>query len=98
VGTDPFYLGAHHLAIGTIGCVVLLDGAGYDVAAQLRQAGPLLRSLYRRAFGDDTAFQARVSPIAQAAAPNAGRFLIFHIASRADSGAQSERLGAILRG
>lgn len=96
VGTDPAYLGAHHLPIAAIRGVVLLDGAGYDVAAQLRYAGPLLRSLYRRAFGDDPAFQARVSPIAQAAAPNAGRFLIFHIASRADSGAQSVRLGALL--
>jgi acetyl esterase/lipase len=98
VGTDPAYLGAHHLPIAAIGGVVLLDGAGYDVAAQIRYAGPLLRSLYHRAFGDDPAFQQRVSPIAQAAAPNAGRFLIFHISSRADSGAQSERLGALLRG
>jgi acetyl esterase/lipase len=97
VGTDPAYLGAHHVAIAAIRGVVLLDGAGYDVAAQMRFAGPLLRSLYRRAFGDDPAFQARVSPIGQAAAPNAGRFLIFHIASRADSGAQSARLGALLR-
>jgi acetyl esterase/lipase len=96
VGTDPFYLGAHHIPVAAIRGVVLLDGAGYDVAAQMRFAGPLLRSLYHRAFGDDPAFQARVSPIAQAAAPNAGRFLIFHIASRADSGAQSVRLGALL--
>jgi acetyl esterase/lipase len=96
VGTDPAYLGAHHLPIAAIKGVVLLDGAGYDVAAQMRYAGPLLRSLYHRAFGDDPAFQARVSPIEQAAAPNAGRFLIFHIASRADSGAQSVRLGALL--
>jgi arylformamidase len=98
VGTDPAYLAANHLPISAIRGVVLLDGAGYDVAAQLLHAGPLLHSLYHRAFGDDPAFQARVSPIAQAAAPNAGRFLIFHIASRADSGAQSERLGALLRG
>ena len=96
VGTDPSYLAAHHLPISAIRGVVLLDGAGYDVAAQLRFAGPLLRSLYHRAFGDDPAFQARVSPMLQAAAPNAGRFLIFHIASRADSGAQSVRLGALL--
>ena len=96
VGTDPFYLGAHHIPITAIKGVVLLDGAGYDVAAQMRYAGPLLRSLYRRAFGDDPAFQARVSPMEQAGAPNAGRFLIFHIASRADSGAQSVRLGAVL--
>jgi len=98
VGTDPAYLGAHHLAIGTIRGVVLLDGAGYDVAAQMRYAGPLLGRMYRRAFGDDPAFQARVSPIAHVAAPNAGRFLVLHIASRADSGAQSVRLGAMLRG
>lgn len=97
VGTDPAYLGARHVPISAIGGVVLLDGAGYDVAAQMRYAGPLLRSLYRRAFGDDPAFQQSVSPIAQTAAPNAGRFLMFHIASRADSGAQSVRLGAMLR-
>ena len=97
VGTDPAYLAAHNLPISAIKGVVLLDGAGYDVAAQLRYGGPLLRSLYHRAFGDDPIFQARVSPIAQAAAPNAGRFLILHIASRADSGAQSVRLGALLR-
>ena len=96
VGTDPFYLAAHRLPISAIEGVVLLDGAGYDVAAQLRSAGPLLRSLYHRAFGDDPAFQARVSPMLHAAAPNAGRFLILHIASRADSGAQSVRLGALL--
>jgi acetyl esterase/lipase len=96
VGTDPSYLGAHHIPIAAIRGVVLLDGAGYDVAAQMRFAGPLLRSLYHRAFGDDPAFQARVSPMEQAAAPNAGRFLILHIASRADSGAQSVRLAALL--
>ncbi|MBV9883417.1 MAG: alpha/beta hydrolase [Sphingomonadaceae bacterium] len=97
VGTDPAYLAAHRLPIATISGVVLLDGAGYDVAAQLRYGGPLIRSLYHRAFGDDPAFHARVSPIAQAAAPNAGRFLIFHISSRADSAMQSARLGALLR-
>ncbi len=96
VGTDPSYLAAHRIPIAAIKGVVLLDGAGYDVGAQLRFAGPLLRSMYRRAFGDDPAFQARVSPMEHAAAPNAGRFLIFHISSRADSGAQSARLGALL--
>ena len=96
VGTDPYYLAAHHLPISAIRGVVLLDGAGYDVAAQTRFAGPFLRSIYRRAFGEDPAFQARVSPMEHAAAPNAARFLIFHITSRADSGAQSVRLGALL--
>ena len=98
VGTDPAYLAAQRLPIGTIDGVVLLDGAGYDVPAQMARGGPLLRRMYRNAFTDDPAFQRRVSPTAHAAAPNAGRFLILHIASRPDdSGAQSERLGAALR-
>jgi arylformamidase len=98
VGTDPSYLAAHRLPVSLIDGVVLLDGAGYDVPAQLARGGPFLRRLYGRAFGDDPAFQRRVSPALQAAAPNAGRFLILHIASRPDdSGAQSARLAEALR-
>jgi acetyl esterase/lipase len=98
VGTDPLYLAAHRLPVSILDGVVLLDGAGYDVPAQMQRGGPFLRRLYARAFGDDPAFQARVSPTLQAAAPNAGRFLILHIASRPDdSGAQSERLAEALR-
>lgn len=99
VGTDPRYLAAHRLPVATLGGVVLLDGAGYDVPSQMQRGGPLLRRMYGRAFGDDPAFQARVSPTLQAAAPNAGRFLILHITSRPDdSGAQSRRLAeALLR-
>jgi arylformamidase len=98
VGTDPAYLRAHRLPISTIGGIVLLDGAGYDVPAQMARGGPLIRRMYADAFGRDPDFQRRMSPDAHAAAPNAGRFLIFHIASRPDdSGAQSEQLGAALR-
>jgi arylformamidase len=98
VGTDPAYLAAHRLPVGTISGVVLLDGAGYDVPAQMERGGPLLRRMYRNAFTDDPAVQRRVSPAWHAEAPNAARFLIFHVASRPDdSGAQSERLGAALR-
>ncbi|MBX3561209.1 MAG: alpha/beta hydrolase [Sphingomonas sp.] len=98
VGTDPAYLGAHRIALSDLAGIVPLDGAGYDVPRQIAQSGPLLRHLYRNAFGDDPEFQRRVSPIAHAAAPNAPRFLILHIASRPDdSGAQSEALAAALR-
>jgi acetyl esterase/lipase len=98
VGTDPRYLAARGPPISLLDGVVLLDGAGYDVPAQMQRGGPFLRRLYARAFGDDAAFQARVSPTLQAAAPNAGRFLILHIASRPDdSGAQSRRLAEALR-
>jgi acetyl esterase/lipase len=98
VGTDPVYLAVHHLPISTLSGIVLLDGAGYDVPAQMSRGGPFLRRLYGNAFGDDPAFQRRVSPTLQAAAPNAGRFLVLHITSRPDdSGAQSLRLAEALR-
>lgn len=98
VGTDPSYLAARHVPLSALRGVVLLDGAGYDVPAQMQRAGPFLRRLYSRAFGEDAAFQASVSPTLQAAAPNARRFLIFHITSRPDdSGAQSQALAAALR-
>jgi acetyl esterase/lipase len=98
VGTDPRYLGAHRLPVAILDGVVLLDGAGYDVPAQMQRGGPVMRRLYARAFGHDPAFQARVSPTRHAAAPNAGRFLILHIASRPDdSGAQSQGLAEALR-
>jgi len=98
VGTDPAWLGAQRLPVSLLDGIVLLDGAGYDVPAQMQRGGPLLRWMYSRAFGDEPAFQARVSPTLQAAAPNAGRFLILHITSRPDdSGAQSRRLAEALR-
>ncbi len=98
VGSDPRYLAAHRIPVTAIDGVVLLDGAGYDVPAQVAAAGPFLRRLYVGAFGSDPDFQRLVSPTLHAAAPNAGRFLILHIASRPEqSGAQSARLGAALR-
>ena len=98
VGTDPAYLAAHRLPVSTLSGVILLDGAGYDVPAQMNRGGPFLRRLYGNAFGSDPAFQRRASPTLQAAAPNAGRFLILHITSRPDdSGAQSLRLAGALR-
>jgi len=98
IGTDPAYLAAHHIPLSALSGIVLLDGAGYDVPTQMQRAGPFLRRMYARAFGEDAAFQASVSPTLQAAAPNAGRFLILHITSRPDdSGAQSQRLAEALR-
>ncbi len=98
VGADPVFLAAHDLALSELAGIIPLDGAGYDVPRQMAQSGPLLRRLYRNAFGDDPSFQRRVSPIAHAAAPNAPRFLLLPIAGRPDdSGAQSVALAAALR-
>ena len=98
VGTDPTYLAAHRIPISAIDGIVPLDGAGYDVPRQLAAAGPFLRRIYLNAFGEDPAYQRRVSPITHAAAPNAASFLILHVASRPDdAGAQSQALGEALR-
>lgn len=97
VATDLVYLAAHRLTPEIIHGVVLLDGAGYDVAAQMQRAGPFLRRMYRDAFGDDEDVQVRLSPVSHTMAPNAGEFLILHVARRADSREQSTGLMAALR-
>jgi len=100
VATDTAYLDKAGVPRSAIRGVVLLDGAGYDVARQMAgldgRDGPLGK-LYAEAFGSDPARQRRLSPTANAAAPNAGAFLVEHIATRPDSRAQSEGLAAALK-
>jgi dienelactone hydrolase len=96
VGTDGRYLETAGLRFGDLAGIVLLDGAGYDVAAQLKEAGPRLRRTYREAFGSDPARQRALSPLAHAAAPNARSFLILHV-ERSDSAQQARALGEALR-
>jgi len=95
VGTDGRYLEKAGVQFGDLAGIVLLDGAGYDVAAQLEDAGPRLKRLYRAAFGTDVSRQRALSPTAHAAAPNAPAFLILHV-ERPDSARQSRALGAAL--
>ncbi len=96
IGTDPQYLQGAGLSFADIDGIVPLDGAAYDVAQQLAEGPRIMGRTYRQAFGDDAARQQRLSPTAQAAAPNAGAFLILHI-QRPDGIKQSEALGAALR-
>lgn len=94
VGTDPQWLGAD---MGVLAGVILLDGAGYDVAAQMQQAKLLTKRIYEPAFGTDPARQARLSPTRHAAAPNAPRWLILHVAGRDDARAQSSAMAQALQ-
>jgi arylformamidase len=96
VGTDPAYLRGAGLGFDAIAGVVPLDGAAYDVAAQMSEGPRIMHKTYAQAFGSDPARQARLSPTAQAGAPNAGPFLILHV-ERADGTRQSEALAAALR-
>ena len=97
VASDPAYLQAAGVPIGAIKGVVLLDGAGYDVADQLRNPGNRVQDMYVQAFSNDPKRHAALSPTLHAAAPNAANWLILPIARRADAMAQSERLATALR-
>ncbi|MFJ6024868.1 alpha/beta hydrolase [Brevundimonas sp. NPDC092305] len=97
VGVDPSYLVEEGVQPADLGGVMLLDGAGYDATGDRGDgfAGRMLGQMYAQAFGDQAA---ALSPTLRVR----GRqtyppFLIFHIASRADSRAQSEALAVALR-
>jgi acetyl esterase/lipase len=94
VGTDPQWLGAD---MTDLAGVILLDGAAYDVAEQMRQGSFMTKRTYEPAFGTEPARQARLSPTLHAAAPNAPRWLILYVSRRADATAQSNALGRALQ-
>ncbi|NLS29042.1 hypothetical protein S2M10_40560 [Sphingomonas sp. S2M10] len=96
VGTDPRYMHGRDLMLDQLRGVVLLDGAAYDVPAQMAQAGRWMRPIYAKAFGGDPARQRALSPIAHSAGPNVLSFLILHV-QREDGRRQSEALAAALR-
>jgi acetyl esterase/lipase len=65
VAVDARRLGAHGLPLSTLKGVILLDGAGYDVTAQMRaleQSQGFTAEMYRDAFGTDAAGWADASP------------------------------------
>ena len=96
VGTDPAYLRGAGLSFADIAGVVPLDGAAYDVPAQLEDGARIMQRTYREAFGSDPARQAKLSPTLQAGAPNAAEFLILHV-DREDGVRQSTALAQGLR-
>lgn len=96
VGTDPAYARAAGFALSDIRGVIPLDGAAYDVAAQIADGGKFMHDTYVQAFGSDPARQKALSPTLHADGPNAPAFLILHV-DRDDGKRQSEGLGAALR-
>lgn len=96
VGTDPRYLQSAGLGFDDIAGIVPLDGAAYDVAAQMREGPRIMRKTYRQAFGSDPARQRALSPTLQAGAPNARAFLVLHV-DREDGARQSKTLAQALR-
>lgn len=95
VGTDPRYLRGVGLSFADIAGVIPIDGAAYDVAAQMRDGPPIMHKTFEQAFGTDPARQKALSPTLQAAAPNARQFLLLYV-QRADGVRQAKGLGAAL--
>ncbi|MFC6436602.1 MULTISPECIES: alpha/beta hydrolase [Novosphingobium] len=96
VGTDPQYLRKAGLSYADIRGVIPIDGAAYDVAEQMQDAGRLMGATYRQAFGTEASRQRALSPTLQAAAPNAPQFLLLHV-QRADGVGQAQELETALR-
>jgi len=96
VATDPRYLKAVGLGVERVKGAILLDGAAYDVPAQMQDGPRIMQKTYEAAFGRDPARQRALSPTLQAAAPNAPAFLILHV-ERDDGKRQSEALAGALK-
>lgn len=96
VGTDESYLRSAGLSFANIDGVVPNDGAAYDVAQQMKLAGPMMKQTYTQAFGTDPVRQRALSPSLQAPAPNAPAFLLIHV-QRKDGVVQNKGLEQALR-
>ena len=94
VASDQRYLGDDAAAVRG---VILLDGAGYDVANEYTLRGPLARKLYGDAFGDDPARQRALSPINHVDARDPPDWLIVFAESRRDAREQAQGFGDALQ-
>lgn len=93
VASDPQYAGD---AFGAIKGAVLLDGAGYDIAANMAAATPRSRDLYLRVFGNDPARHAALSPLTHVGGRDAPNWLSLYVEERDASRAQSQLLANAL--
>ena len=93
VATDTKYLDRAVIPVAAIQGVILLDGAGYDVAAQMAYPGNRVQNMYEAAFGKNSASQATLSPVSHVAGPKRLNWLILHVTRRPDAQAQSAALG-----
>jgi acetyl esterase/lipase len=94
VSTDPQYAGD---AFGAIRGVIPIDGAGYDVVAQLADGGRFMtQRTYIPAFGTDPARQRALSPTTHAGGRDAPDWLLLYTSARDDAENQSRGLAAAL--
>ncbi len=96
VGTDERYLKGAGLSFADITGVIPIDGAAYDVPAQMTDGPQMMQETYAQAFGTDPARQRALSPTFQAGAPNAPDFLLLHV-QRPDGVRQAAALSTALK-
>jgi arylformamidase len=99
VAADHSYLETAKVDPKVLRGVILLDGAGYDVPRQIKEARlPALKKLYRDAFGDDPEVWEAASPLHHVKEGGAyPPVLILYVANRRDSSSQSVALSERLR-
>jgi len=101
VASDPQYAGS---AFDAIRGVILLDGAGYDIAATIARArdrmstleGARTLNLYRDAFGEEETRQRNLSPITHIGGRDAPHWLALFVDTRTQARLQAEALVAAL--
>lgn len=93
VASDPQYAGD---AFAAIKGVIPIDGACYDVPAQIKAASFMAKRTYIPAFGSEPERQKALSPITHAGGRDAPRWLLIYVNSRDDARAQSNALSAAL--
>ncbi|MEM1196806.1 MAG: alpha/beta hydrolase [Pseudomonadota bacterium] len=89
VATDPQYTGE---AFDAIEGVILLDGAGYDIAKNLAEAPPQGKFVIEEAFGIDPARHKALSPVTYIGGPDAPNWLALYVDTRPPAKAQAEGL------
>jgi acetyl esterase/lipase len=91
--TDDRYLKAEGVSMGVLKGCVPLDVSAYDVPKRLKDGGSVPDSNYTTVFGTTEAEQKAFSPVYFIAKDkHIPAFLILHVASRADTKAQSHWL------
>ena len=93
VSSDPHYAGD---AFGAIRGAILIDGAAYDVPAQISAVRFMAQRTYIPAFGTDPARQRALSPLTHAGGRDVPDWLLLYTSARSDAEAQSRGLAAAL--
>lgn len=94
LATDPRWLAGAGVPFEAMRGAILLDPAALDVSAILGSGarGGTIDAFFRPAFGEDPARWAALSPLAQAAAPNAPAWLMLYDSGNILAGVQSQQL------